>query len=413
MPFGDLTGHALSLFMDDVGLQHLHAGSGSGALPLTEFWPVALQLARVVAQLHTKGDVHGAISPVNVRRDTKSATLGLIDPGTNPPLFSTEGNALALHDSGAAYLAPEQSGRTGQSVDWRSDLYSLGATFYALLTGAPPFVTQDPMELIHAHLARQPRPPHAIDPVIPPVLSGIVLKLLKKEPHERYPSAGALLADLREASAQWFAHGVVHSFPLGERDVLRPLSMSEKLYGRQAEATLLRGAFTRACDGRRELALVGGAPGSGKSALVRDLEQEVIGHSGLFAAGKFDQLERNIPYAGLLQALRALIQQLLTESETALASWRERIRAAIAPNGAILVGLLPELQVLSVRRRRRPRLVRSSRRTGSFRYSSIFWMFWLALAIPSCCSSTICSGRMRHPCRSSSNGRTRAPLAIC
>ena len=84
-----------------------------------------------------------------------------------------------------AYLAPEQTGRTGRSVDQRADLYALGATLYELATGGPPFVTGDPLRLTHDHLARVPVPPAQMNPSIPKALSAIVMHLLEKEPDNR------------------------------------------------------------------------------------------------------------------------------------------------------------------------------------------------------------------------------------
>ena len=95
-----------------------------------------------------------------------------------------------------AYLAPEQTGRTGRSVDQRADLYALGATLYELATGAPPFGSGDPLRLVHAHLARVPRPPAEVNPAVPAPLSAIILHLLEKEPDHRYQSAEGLVYDL-------------------------------------------------------------------------------------------------------------------------------------------------------------------------------------------------------------------------
>lgn len=315
--------------------QASQAGSETGKVSLEHFWLIALQLAGAVAEFHREGRVHGAVTPANIVRDATSGHIVL-----TPARRVADGG---MHETALAYLSPEQTGRTGQSVDWRSDLYSLGATFYALLTGEPPFTTEDPVELVHAHLARQPRPPHAVDPAIPPVLSAIVLRLLEKEPDRRYPGAEALVADLREAASQWFDKRTVQPFELGERGAPPQLSIPDRLYGRSGEASMLRDALERSRNLERVLVLVAGAPGSGKSALVAELERETAMRGGRFIAGKFDQLERKVPYAGLVEAFRALARRLLTEPEAVLTAWRDRIQTVVAPNGAVLVGLIPEL----------------------------------------------------------------------
>ncbi len=243
-----------------------------------------------------------------------------------------------------AYVSPEQTGRTGRSVDSRSDLYSLGASFYEMLTGVPPFATQDAVELVHAHIARRPRPPHELNSEVPPAISLIVLKLLEKEPEQRYQTADALAIDLREAKAQWQQARTIAPFPLASHDVPRDLYIPEKLYGREQELRTLDAAFARACRGGRELVLITGAAGIGKSALVNQLGRPIAEHHGFYIAGKFDQLQRSVPFSGVAQAFQALVRQLLVEPEATLAQWRERIAAAVAPNGQLLVDLVPELE---------------------------------------------------------------------
>jgi serine/threonine protein kinase len=93
-----------------------------------------------------------------------------------------------------AYLAPEQTGRTGRAVDQRADLYALGAVLYELGTGAPPFGVGDPLRLIHDHLARLPAPPADVNQDIPEPLSKVILHLLEKEPDNRYQSADGAMA---------------------------------------------------------------------------------------------------------------------------------------------------------------------------------------------------------------------------
>lgn len=340
------TESALAMVMADAGQQNLAARIAAHPLGLTEFWEIALQLARTVAGLHGMGIVHRNLNPANWVWNTAARTATLVDFRIAVSLSTPEGDRsipLQLENS-LAYMAPEQTGRTGRAPDWRSDLYSLGATLYALLTGAPPFTAQDPVELVHAHLARSPKPPHNVRADIPPVLSDIVLKLLEKEPEQRYLTADGLLADLRHASDQWSRTHRVAPFPLAESDVPRQIFIPGRLYGRSAETRLLLEAFDRVRRSQRELVLVTGAPGIGKSALVAQLEHAVVDRGGYYIRGKFDQLERSVPYGALVQAFRILIRQLLTEPDKALALWRERIQAAVAPNAQILVDVIPEVE---------------------------------------------------------------------
>ena len=105
-----------------------------------------------------------------------------------------------------AYMAPEQTGRMNRSIDARSDLYSLGVTFYQMLTGTLPFTATDPMEWVHCHIARQPVPPNVRVVETPMVLSAIVMKLLAKTAEERYQTTAGLETDLRRCLVDWGSH---------------------------------------------------------------------------------------------------------------------------------------------------------------------------------------------------------------
>src|SRR5690606_28978193 len=155
---------------------------------------------------------------------------------------------------------------------------------------------------IHSQLARQAVPPSEIVHALPPLVDAIVLKLLAKDPEDRYRTAAGVEADLRRCLASWIGHGRIDPFPLGRNDVPDRLLLPEKLYGREAEIQVLLDAFERvAMQGRTELVLVSGTAGIGKSSIVNELRSVLAPQGGMFAAGKFDQYKRDIPYATLAQ----------------------------------------------------------------------------------------------------------------
>ncbi|MGH9805805.1 MAG: ATP-binding protein, partial [Terriglobia bacterium] len=340
------TASGLALAMEDAGEGNLAQWLRSAPLSITAFLNIALQLAETAARLHEARIIHRDIHPGNIVWNSQSEVATLCDfsiARTLPTLVVESSNPNELEGT-LPYMSPEQTGRTGRSVDWRADLYSLGATFYEMLTGAPPFTEPDAVALAHAQIARVARPPHETNPQVPVTLSRIVLRLLEKDPEQRYQTAQALAADLREANRQWLQSAMIEPFPLAAHEVPRGLSIPDKLYGRDEERQSLTEAFVRTCAGGRELVLVTGGPGIGKSALVDRLRPRVSDGHGYYAAGKFDQLQRSVPFSGLAQALRSLVRQLLTESEAALDRWRERIEEAVAPNGQLLVAIVPELE---------------------------------------------------------------------
>ena len=246
-----------------------------------------------------------------------------------------------------AYMAPEQTGRMNRSIDSRSDLYALGVTFYQMLTGVLPFTAGDAMEWVHCHIARQAIPPSHRVPDLPEPLSAMVMKLLAKTAEERYQSTGGLDADLRHCLAEWESNRRIDSFPLGEHDVPDRLLIPEKLYGRQSEIDALLAAFERVVtSGTPELMLVSGYSGIGKTSVVHELHKALVPSRGLFAAGKFDQYKRDIPYATLVEALQTLIRHILGKSEAEVAAWRDALQKAVSPNGQLIVGLIPEVELI-------------------------------------------------------------------
>jgi predicted ATPase/signal transduction histidine kinase len=340
----------LLVFEDRGGepLDRVLSGVIGSRLDLRSFLETAIALARAVSQMHSQGLIHKDIKPCNVLVDSTGG-VRLTGFGLASRLHR-ERHPLAMPDVIAgtfAYMAPEQTGRMNRSVDARSDLYSLGATLYELLTGVTPFVATDPMEWIHCHVARQPLPPSAHVQAVPAIVDTIVLKLLAKNPEDRYQTAAGLEFDLRHCLAQLDAHGHIAPFTLAVNDVPTRLVMPEKLYGRERDVAGLVEALERvATRGTTGLVLVSGYAGIGKSSIVSELHKALVPSRGLFAAGKFDQYKRDIPYATLAHAFQELIRQLLGKTDPELAMWREALLQALDGNGQLMVGLVPDLALV-------------------------------------------------------------------
>jgi PAS domain S-box-containing protein len=318
-------------------------------LAVLEFLHLAIPLTSALRRVHERGLIHKDIKPANVLVDMASGGVWLTGFGiaSRLPREHRVPEPPEVIAGTLAYMAPEQTGRMNRSTDSRSDLYALGVTFYEMLTGTLPFKATDPMGWVHCHIARQADPPDERAKEIPKVLSSIVMKLLAKTAEDRYQTAAGVEADLQRCLTEWEAQRRIAAFPLGTRDLSDRLLIPERLYGREREINTLLAAFDRVvAQGTTELLLVSGYSGIGKSSVVNELHKVLVPRRGLFASGKFDQYKRDIPYATLAQAFQSLVRPILGQSEAELGLWRDNLQEALGSNGALIINLVPELELI-------------------------------------------------------------------
>ncbi|NER33709.1 MAG: AAA family ATPase [Oscillatoria sp. SIO1A7] len=377
--------NTLVMCLEDFGGKSISKLIESQKLALDEFLAIAIDIAETLGQIHATNIVHKDINPSNIVINPASFQVKIIDFGISTVL-SRENPTFknpAVLEGTLAYMSPEQTGRMNRSLDYRTDFYSLGATFYEMLAHQLPFQTTDVMELVHSHLALSPLPPDRLNPEIPACLANIIMKLLAKNAEDRYQSAWGLKADLEESLTQLRINGKISSFPLGSRDISEKFQIPQKLYGRQRELKILLAAFDRVASGQQnsfcfedeeefqkskvksqkskvksqkskvkshtsasELMLISGYSGVGKSALVQEIYKPITRQKGYFISGKFDQYQRNIPYYAAIEAFQELIKQLLTEDEDRLERWRNKILKALGNNGGVIIDVIPEVELL-------------------------------------------------------------------
>ena len=350
--------HRWLIVVEDFEAQSLKQIIQNQQLTLDEFLFVAIKVTQILGEVHQRNVIHKDINPSNIVWNQKTNVIKIIDFGISTKLSretTTFRNPNQLEGT-LAYISPEQTGRMNREIDYRSDFYSLGVTFYELLVGQLPFETTEPVELVHSHIAKQPTSPHEKNHDIPLIVSQIVMKLMAKTAEERYQSAWGLKADL-ETCLQELQNGKqISEFVLGNRDVSEQFQIPQKLYGRQEQVEQLLASFERASEGAIEMLLVAGYSGIGKSALVNEIHKPITQQKGYFVSGKFDQFKRDIPYEALIQALQELVRQLLTETEMQLQLWQQKLLEALGRNGQVIVDVIPEVELIIGKQPRVPQL---------------------------------------------------------
>lgn len=340
--------NGLALILEGINAKPLNDLIRAGTLDVKETLRIAIRLAEILAGIYKQRVIHKDIKPANILIEEGTNNVYLIDFGVASLLSQEALHSTAPHalEGTLAYMSPEQSGRINRVIDRRTDFYSLGVTLYEMLVGALPFVSTDPVELVHQHIAQRPVPPCEKNPQIPKQLSDVVMKLLAKAAEDRYQNPSGLIADLKQCQEQWLSSGKIEPFPLGQHDISDVLQVSQKIYGRQRELTQLLESIERVSSGRSELLLVGGSAGVGKSALIYEVTQAIAQRGGEFITGKFDQLHRTLPFAAFTQAFRELVGHLLTLPTARLADWQQRLKAALGVNAQLLIELIPEIELV-------------------------------------------------------------------
>lgn len=309
---------------------------------------LAIKIVRALEAVHAEHVLHKDINPSNIVINPKTGQLKLIDFGISSTLSfeSFEPGGINAIEGTLSYISPEQTERMNRVLDYRSDYYSFGISLYEILTGVLPFKLQDPMKLVYAHIAKQPKSPHELNPEIPLALSNIVMKLISKTPEGRYQSTFGILDDLYHCQDQLKTTGSIADFKIAQKDYSPHLHLSEKLYGRELQIHTLMEALKKVSQGSAELIFITGDAGIGKSMLVDEIYKSLVKTQAYYIKGKCDQFKRNIPYQCLVQALEKMMQQIVLEGPATILKWRGLIQKAVGARGKIITDILPDLKLI-------------------------------------------------------------------
>ena len=319
-------------------------------LGLKDFFRVAISISQTLGRIHSKGIIHKDINPNNLISLPDFSQSWVIDYSIaaktkrelqlQKPVQDLEGT---LH-----YLAPEQSGRINRSLDYRADYYSLGITFFELLTGRRPFHREQTIELLHDHIATPFPDPIQLRSEIPVSLAQVVRKLAAKDPDNRYQSAWGIVSDLKRCEELWTLGESTSTFALGQDDLSEILLIPEKIYGRaQVVQSLLRTFEERQAKSNLagHLTLIAGASGVGKSALVHELTRPVSAKKGFLLEGKIDQFQRDRILFGFSQPLVKFFDLLAGESRATLMQIKSELAEKLRSNVGVITDLFPEVAV--------------------------------------------------------------------
>lgn len=315
---------------------------------LVDFLTIAIKLSQALIDIYNSNIIHKAINADNIIINMETKTVKLTGFG-NASLFSEELSTIDTVtdlETTLEYISPEQTGKMKRKIDYRTDFYSLGMIFYEMLTGFLPFQANDKLALVHCHLAVKPISPYENDSNIPKVISDIVMKLIEKMPENRYQSAIGLKVDLQKCKELLENTGSVAYFKIGEKDFSESFKIPDKLYGREKEIKILESAFERVNKNFREVVMVTGYSGVGKSQLVNTVRRSIKKQLGYFISGKFDQFEHDIPYSALVHSFKDLVQQILGENKEQIEVWKNKLLDSLGSNGQIIINLIPEVEFI-------------------------------------------------------------------
>ncbi len=335
------------IVFEDVGATALRELIRQGNLGFEQKLAISIQICQALQSIHDEGVIHRDVNPSNIVCAPESELVRLIDFGlaSLAPREYPDATQITHLTGTLPYVSPEQTGRVNRVVDYRTDLYSLGATLYELFAGAPPFTNTDPLELIHYQIARAPAALTDVNPALPKWLSDIVAKLLAKQPEDRYQSAAAIRADLEEGYELWVSHAEADSFVLGRHDTRGQLSIPKRLYGREAQLSSVNGLLDRCTRGEVAVVRVLGAPGMGKAAFVEHVHANMVERRGLAT-----RLKAADGYANGVEIARAmaanLLRQLLSRSSSDVGAFISRLKRLTKDNTTVFAGLVPELDTV-------------------------------------------------------------------
>jgi hypothetical protein len=277
-------------------------------LPLTRALEIGGQVCRGLEFAHAQEVVHRDLKPGNVWL-TADGTAKIGDFGLAVALDRSRLTQAGMMVGTVSYMPPEQA--LGGEITARSDLYSLGAMLYELVTGRPPFVGDEGVAIIGQHLNTAAVAPSWHNPACPPALERLILHLLEKDPGKRPASAAVVREALAGITAgkgsSETAGSAQQAQATGEQAGQSPM-YQRAFVGRDQELRTLEAAFDAAQSGRGALVMVVGEPGIGKTTLCEQLATYAAVRGGRTLVGHcYEAGSLSLAYLPFVEALRTYV----------------------------------------------------------------------------------------------------------
>ncbi|MFN8578734.1 MAG: protein kinase, partial [Candidatus Sericytochromatia bacterium] len=303
------------------------------------FLDIMIKITNSIKYIHKNRVIHRNINPNNILID-ENYNIKIYDFSLSEYIDNISDLDTNVFIDYLNYISPEQTGRINEKVDITSDLYSLGATFYKLITNEKPFDDKEPNEIIYSHIAKIINSPSYINEDIPEQISLIIMKLLDKKKSNRYQSAESLKNDLEICLKQYKENKIIELFNLGDLDNKYKFIIPDKLYGRDNELNTLLDNYSQT-----KLFLISGVSGSGKSSLVNKFHKEIKGDI-TFISGKFEQLRNNTPYQILAESFSSILNSYLFNEEEYINNFKNELKDKLGENLYILSSIIPEISLI-------------------------------------------------------------------
>lgn len=308
------------------------------------FFQYCFKIITALKKIHENEIIHKDLSADNILINNVDNSVHIIDLelSTKQQFQQYSFSGASIIEGTLQYMSPEQTGRMNRIIDYRSDFYSLGVIFYEMLTGKRPFESKDALELIHCHIAVTPTPMSEVSTKVPEVLNTVVNKLMAKNAEERYQSLSGLYVDLEHCMKEWKSTGTIAPFKLAKADLPLRLNISQRLVGREPEIDKVFDLFETAASGKKILLELKGLSGLGKTMLIREIARPLTYAKGTYVSGKFDSLQRTVPYYAWTQALNQLAELLLTENPEYISRCKKLLAENMKGLEADIVAIAPK-----------------------------------------------------------------------